>query len=315
MPAAVLLVLATLFWAGNYLVGEQVVGVVDPLSLTWWRWVLSALPLVVLAQLLERPDWRAVARHWRSLLVYGVIGVAGYPLLLYAALQHTSAASASIINAANPAVIVVAAVLLGQAVARWDTWAGVGLGLVGVLLVLTRGDLDRLLALRFNLGDLLMLAAVLAWTAYTLLGRRLGVPPLASTAVQVVLTTLVLTPVTLVSGLAVPPDATSWWSVVYIVIGPSIGSYVCWNLAVSKVSPTVAGVSMNLVTVFTLALAALLGQPPTLVQLLGGALVITGVLVTSGLLTRRRPGPTSIPPGVCCGDDDPPGRRRPRPSP
>ena len=250
--------------------------------------LLAAVPLVVVAQVLERPDWRAVARHWRPLLLSGVIGVAGYPLLLYAALQHTSAASASIINAANPALIVVAAVLLGQAAAGWRTWTGLGLGLVGVLLVLTRGDVDRLLALTFNLGDLLMLVAVVAWTAYTLLGRRLGVPALTSTAVQVVLTTLALTPVALVSGLTVPPDAGSWWSVLYIALGPSIGSYVCWNLAVTRVSPTVAGVSMNLVTVFTLAIAALLGRPPTLVQLVGGALVVGGVLLTSGARARRR---------------------------
>lgn len=286
MPAVALLVVATLLWAGNYLVGELVVAAVDPLSLTWWRWVLAAVPLVVLAQVLERPDWRAVARHWRPLLLYGAIGVAGYPLLLYAALEHTSAASASIINAANPALIVVAAVLLGQAAAHWRTWTGLGLGLVGVLLVLTGGSVERLLTLSFNLGDLLMLGAVVAWTAYTLLGRRLGVPPLASTAVQVLLTTLVLTPLTLAAGLTAPPDAASWWSVLYIALGPSIGSYVCWNLAVARVSPTVAGVSMNLVTVFTLAIAALLGRPPTLVQLLGGALVIGGVLLASGVRAR-----------------------------
>lgn len=281
MPAALLLVLATLFWAGNYLVAERAVETLDPLSLTWWRWALAAVPLLVLAQAIERPDWRAVARRWRMLLLLGLIGVAGYPLLLYSALEHTSASSASIINATNPAVIVVIAVLVGQATATRRTWAGVALGLVGVLLVLTHGDVGRLLALRFNTGDLIMLLAVLAWTAYTLIGRRAGVPPLVSTAVQVVLTVLVLTPFTLAAGLDVPSDPPTWAGVAYIAIGPSIGSYLCWNLAVPKVSPTVSGVSMNLVTVFTLVIAALLGQPPTVVQLLGGALVIGGVLLTS----------------------------------
>lgn len=287
MPAAVLLVLATLFWAGNYVVGEQVVTVVDPLSLTWWRWVLSALPLLVVAQALERPDWRALARRWRTLLLLGLLGVAGYPLLLYAALERTSASSAAVINATNPAVIVVAAVLIGQATATWRTWAGMALGLAGVLLVLTGGDVGRLLALRFNTGDLVMLLAVLTWTAYTLLGRRVGIPPLASTAAQVLLGVLVLTPFTFAAGLDLPPDPPSWAGVIYIVLGPSIGSYLCWNLAVSQVSPTVAGVSMNLVTVFTLVIAAILGQPPTLVQVVGGVLVIGGVLLAS---VRRRTG-------------------------
>ena len=87
-------------------------------------------------------------------------------------------------------------------------------------------------------------------------------------------------------GLQLPTDAGGWGSVLYIVLFPSIGSYLCWNLAVERVSPGVAGTSMNLVTVFTLAIAALLGRPPTLVQLLGGALVIGGVLLASGVRAR-----------------------------
>lgn len=291
MPALALLVLATLFWAGNYVVGEQVVATVGPLSLTWWRWVLSAVPLLVLAQLLERPDWRAVARRWRSVLLLGLLGVVAYPLFLYGALEHTSASSAAVINATNPAVIVVVAVLIGQATATWRTWAGTVFGLAGVLLVLTGGDADRLLALRFNTGDLIMLLAVAAWTAYTLLGRRAGLPPLASTAAQVLLSVLLLTPFTLEGGLDVPADPPTWVAVAYIVLGPSIGSYLCWNLAVSRVPPTVAGVSMNLVTVFTLLLAALLGQPPTAAQVAGGVLVIGGVLLASVRRGVRAPAP------------------------
>lgn len=287
MPALALLVLATLFWAGNYVVGEQVVPTVDPLSLTWWRWVLSVVPLLVLAQLVERPDWAAVARRWRVLLLMGLLGVASYPLLLYTALVYTSAASASIINAMNPVAIVVAAVVLGQAAATWRTWGGLALGLLGVLLVITEGDVAQLVALRFNTGDLLMLLAVLAWTAYTLIGRRVGIPPLTSTAVQVLLAVLVLTPFTVAAGVDVPPDPASWAGVAYIVLGPSIGSYVCWNLAVPRVSATASGVSMNLVAVFTLGIAALIGQLPTSLQLVGAVLVLGGAL-----LVRRQPGRT-----------------------
>ena len=315
MPAALLLVLATLFWAGNYLVAERAVETLDPLSLTWWRWALAAVPLLVVAQLVERPDWRRLMARWRILLLAGVLGVGGYGLLLYAALERTSAVNASIVNALNPAAIVVAAVLLGQATAGWRTWVGVGTGLVGVLLVLTRGDLGRVLALTFNSGDLIMLGAVAVWTAYTLIGRRLGLPVLAATAVQVVLTTIVLTPVALLAGLSVPPDRGSWGAVLFIVVFPSVGSYLCWNLAIGRVPAGVAGTSMNLVTVFTVAIAALLGQPPTGVQLLGGALVIGGVLLASrggrgasraaAGATRRSPGGEEragprdgIPPGV-----------------
>lgn len=279
VPPVLLLVLATLFWAGNYLIGERVVRVVDPLSLTWLRWVLSAVPLVLLAHLVERPDWRPVLRRWPTLLVMGLLGAAAYPILLYAALLHTSAVNASVINAINPAVIVLAAALLERGSTGRRTWVGVGVGFVGVLLVLSRGDLGTLLALRLNTGDLLMLVAVLAWTAYTLGGRRLGLPVLTATAVQVALVSLVLAPFALGTGLALPPDATTWTFLLLIVLFPSIGSYLCWNAAVTRASAGTVGASMNLVTVFVLVFAALLGQPPSLVQLLGAVLVIGGVLL------------------------------------
>ncbi|MFX0539130.1 DMT family transporter [Ornithinimicrobium sp. Y1847] len=293
MPAIALLVLATLFWAGNYVVGERAVRVIDPLSLTWLRWLLAAIPLVLIAQLVERPDWRVVLRRWRILLLLGIVGAAGYPFLLYSALEHTSAVNASVINASNPAAIVVAAALLGQARTGWRAWAGVALGLLGVLLVLTQGDLSRLLTLSFNVGDLFMLAAVLAWTAYTLLGRTLGLPVLTATAIQVVLVVIALAPFALATGIELPQDGPTWWALLFIAALPSVGSYVCWNLAVARVSPSTAATSMNLVTVFVIAIAALLGQPPTLIQLIGGALVIGGVLLTTPV-RRRRVAPAQV---------------------
>lgn len=285
MPPVLLLALATLFWAGNFTVGEFAVRTVDPLSLTWLRWVLSAVPLLVVAHLVERPDWRALARRWPALLALGLGGMAGYPMLLYASLERTSAVSSSVINAINPAVLVVMAVLLGQARAGRRTWAGLALGLVGVLLVLSRGDLSTLLALRLNSGDLIMLVAVVVWSAYTLGSQRLGLPVLSATAWQVVAAVVVLTPFTLATGLQLPGDGPTWAALAFIVLLPSIGAYLCWNHAVPRVSPGTAGTSMNLVTVFVMVFAALLGRPPTPVQLLGAALVVGGVL----LATPRRP--------------------------
>lgn len=281
MPPVLLLALATLFWAGNYVVGERVVDSVGPLSLTWLRWVLSAVPLIVLAHVVERPEWRSVLGRWRTLLGLGVVGVAAYPILLYLALQHTNAVNASVINAITPAAIVVGAVLLQQARSGQRTWVGVAVGLVGVLIVLTAGDLLRLLALRFNIGDVIMLGAVVGWTAYTLAGRRVRLPPLASTAVQVTLVAVLLAPFALISGLELPDDAPTWWGLGYIVVFPSIGAYLCWNHAVPRVSPGTAGTSMNLVTVFVVVLSLILGEPPTWPQVVGGALVILGVVLAT----------------------------------
>lgn len=278
---ALALIFATLFWAGNYVVGHLAVQAMSPLDLTWWRWLLASVPLLVLAQVVEKPDWRAVARHWPRLLLLAALGVAGYTLLLYAALQFTSPQSAALITAANPAVIVVfAAVLLGERMG-WRGILGLVISLFGVLLVITDGALASVFDRPLNSGDLIMLGAIVVWSLYTVLGRGLKVPPITATAVQSTMIAVLLAPFALAGGASWPTEAPTAWALVFIVVFPSIGSYVLWNLALKHIPAGRAGVYLNLITVFTVIIAVTMGGQLTLPQLLGGLIVFAGVALSS----------------------------------
>ncbi|WP_457974292.1 DMT family transporter [Arthrobacter sp. D1-17] len=291
MKAPLCLVFATLFWSGNFVVGQAAVESITPLELTFWRWTFAALPLLLLAQLAEKPDWRAVLRRWPSLLLLSALGMSTYTLLLYTALGHTSALNASLITAANPALIVVMALFLPGDRPGPAAWFGIALGLFGVLLVLTAGDLQQIAGLSFNLGELLMLGAIVVWAFYTIIARRQGLPPIAATAVQVSMASLTLAPAALAAGAALPDNAGAGWSLAYIVIFPSLGAYLLWNLALRSTSPATAGNYLNLMVVFTAAISLLLGMPVTVPQVLGGILVISGVLLTG--LRRRSTQPVA----------------------
>jgi drug/metabolite transporter (DMT)-like permease len=281
LKASLFLVLATLFWSGNFVVGQAAVTSMTPVELTFWRWTLAALPLLLLARMVDRPDWRAVFRYWPTLLLLGILGMCGYTLLLYAALQHTSALNASLITAANPALIVVlAAVILGDRPGALG-WGGIGLGLAGVLLVLTGGDFQRLLRFSFNLGELLMLGAVAVWSFYTIIARRLPIPAITATAVQVAMATVLLIPAAVATGAHLPETAAGGWSLAYIVVFPSLGAYLLWNLALKTTAPGTAGNYLNLMVVFTAIITVLLGTTISVPQIFGGLLVIGGVLLTS----------------------------------
>lgn len=287
MKASLCLVLATLFWSGNYVVGEAAVASMTPLELTFWRWALAAVPLLLLAQFIEKPDWRAVLRRWPALLVLSALGMSGYTLLLYGALGYTSAMNASLITAANPALIVVmAVVLLGERTTRLG-WLGICLGLLGVLLVLTRGELQRLLSFTMNTGELLMIGAIIVWGFYTIIARRLKLPAIAATAVQVVMATVSLAPFALALNVQFPDTPAEGWSLAYIAVFPSLGAYLLWNLALKSTPPGTAGNYLNLMVVFTAAITVALGTPLTLVQVIGGLMVIAGVLLT-GIKGRAR---------------------------
>jgi drug/metabolite transporter (DMT)-like permease len=293
-PAVLALVGATALWAGNYVVGERAVQTVDPIDLTAMRWVLAAVPLLVLAQVLERPDWRTALGRWPLLLLLGLIGMAGYNLALYEALRHTTAVSASLINAVNPALITLAAALFLREGVGWRGIVGMLLGFCGIVLVLTKGSVETLASLDFNVGDLLMLVAIAAWTFYTILGGRAGVPPITSTAIQATGVAVVMVPVAAVSGFAVPSTAEATWSVLFIGLVVSTGAYVLWNLAARSLQKSISGVFLNLITVFTVLASVALGTPIGAAELVGGLVVLAGVVLTTLDRARRPVAPVTV---------------------
>jgi drug/metabolite transporter (DMT)-like permease len=290
--AAVSLVLATAFWAGNYVVGAVAVEQLDPVSLVLLRWGLALVPLVAIAQLVERPRWRDLLRHWPWLIAQAVTGMLGYTLLLYSALQFTDPLSASLVNAFNPALISLAAVLFLRERLTRTAVLGILVALVGVLIVLSRGSIDALVSGGFGFGDLLMVAAILAWTAYTILGRRgPRMPAVSSTAAQAAIAVVLLLPVSLLAGgPALPASAEAWWALVFIAVFPSVLSYLLWNRALTVIPPARAGVFLNLITVFTAVFAVLAGHPLSAPQLIGGAIVLGGVALANSAAFRRTPG-------------------------
>jgi drug/metabolite transporter (DMT)-like permease len=273
---------AALFWAGNYVLGAVAVRTMSPFDLTFLRWVVAVIPLLVIAQLAERPPWRAVFRAWPLLVLLGGLGMLAYNLLLYEALNFTTPAGASLINAANPATMALLAVLLTRERLRVRAVVGIAVSFAGVLLILSGGDIRTLLALDVNLGQGLMVGAVVVFSLYSIWGKLLrSVPPITATAAQAVVVLLVMSPFAVVNGVSVPVDPEPLLALLYIGIFPSVGAYVLWNLALRDTAPSVAGIYLNLVTVFTVLIGLLLGDAVPLVDLVGGAIVIVGVLVTS----------------------------------
>jgi drug/metabolite transporter (DMT)-like permease len=276
------LVLANLFWAGNFLVGSTAVDDLGPVDLVWLRWTIAALPLILIAVLVERPDWRAVGRRLPLLIGLSLLGLIGYTLALYEALRFTTAVNASLINALNPALITLASAVLLRSRLSARSIIGMVLGFVGVVIVLTHGSVDALVHLDLNLGDLLMLVAIVVWTAYTLLGRRLrDVAPITATAAQATIAAIVMLPAALIAGIAMPSTGASWGAVLFIGTVPSIGAYILWNSALRNIPPAVAGVFLNLLTVFTVAISAALGTPIGAAEIIGGVLVLGGVALAS----------------------------------
>lgn len=286
--ACVFLVLSALFWAGNFVFAEAAVRELSPLLLTFYRWGFAAPVLVVLAVMLERPVWRRALAQWKFHVLQSMLGIVFASFLCYEGLKLTSAINASLIQSINPATIVLFAAVMFRTPPSPHTWLGLILSLVGVTIVLAGPDLGRLSPDALNSGVLLVLGTVLCWTLYSVLGRYDQSPPITSTAIQSSIAAVVILPFAAVAGFAAPVTAAGYLQLAYIVIFPSVLALILWNLAVRDIGPTQASVYLNLMPIFTVALAVTFGARLELPQIIGGCLVIAGVLVTSRAPINRR---------------------------
>jgi drug/metabolite transporter (DMT)-like permease len=276
------LILANLFWAGNYMFGKYVVTEMTPLQMTFTRWVIAIFLLFPIAHWIERPDWKNVWRQWKILLIMALLGIVAYNFLLYDALRFTTPMNASLVNSINPALIVLFAFLILKEKISQINVLGLFISLLGVLLVLTKGHLQQIFQINYNQGDLLMLAAILVWTFYSLIGRRIkDIPPISATAASALIGLILVLPFILASGMPSTLSQKATIGIVYMGIFPSVGSFVFWNISVRQIGPSRAGVYLNLITVFTAILSLVMGETITIVQILGGFLVFLGVYLTS----------------------------------
>ena len=274
----VLLTLCALFWAGNYIFGRMIAGELTPAWLSFFRWSFAAPILFVLAAKVEKPDWKIVAGKYKEIFLVSLTGFTGYNLALYTALQYTAATNAALITTFSPALMaVVSFFVLGERLSRFQLM-GIAMSLIGVLVVLSHGDVNNLLSFSFNTGDLLMFVAVALWITYTMQVKKASVQPFTLTAFSALFAACTAFLLACIDGFDFSHvTVMSVYALIYIIIFPSVCAFVFWSVGVREVGASMAGIFLNLVPVFTAVAAVFTGDRLSFDQLLGGAFVLVGV--------------------------------------
>lgn len=285
-----LLTLASLFWAGNMVMGRGLRADLPPVGLAFWRWVVAFLCVLPLALPHLRAQWPLLRAAWKQVVFLGVFGVGLYNTLAYAAVQHTTATSASLLNSFIPvATIALAFVFLGKRLSRAEA-LGVTVSLAGVLLLIARGRVDTLLGLELNAGDMWMLVAVLSWSIYTvgLQWRPQAVHPMLQLAAFILVGLIMLAPVyvwEIAAGASIHVHTGSVLGILYAGVMAAFLGFLCFNTGVAAVGPSVGSLFIHLMPVFAGILSTLLlGERPAWYHYAGMALVLGGIV-----LTMRRP--------------------------
>ena len=283
-----------LMWSGNFIIGRGLRDLLSPASFSLWRWSLTALLVVPFAWPHLKRQWPIMLRHWRILLLLSILMVSIGNTLTYFSLEATTAINAALVNAVQPVVMVVIAWLLDRDAVSPLQGVGITLSLIGVVTVVSRADIDVILALRFNLGDLWMFIAVISFSFYAVLHRRAprDVHPLCLLQVISLVGAIGVIPTWIgehvagASRMAMTTESLA--AIFYIAFFASFLAILFWNRGLAVVGPNRAGVFIYLLPVFSSVLSiALLDEHVRLYHLVGFAFIVVGIYVTTRLATRR----------------------------
>ncbi|MBD2260361.1 EamA family transporter [Pseudanabaena sp. FACHB-2040] len=278
-------VLTSLLFAGSFVAGKYTTLDLGPLTTSLLRYLIAALTLGLLVRYSASPaDLKIERRDWLPMGLLGSFGVVGYHYFFFASLSHTAVANTAIINAFNPVVTgLLAAAFIGERL-RLRQYGGGAIALLGVLTLLTQGHLLRLLELRLNRGDLLMLGAVFCWAIYALLIKQLsqrhsGLIITFYAALSGVVQLLVLAGLEYWWQQLATLSLASFLSLLYMGTAASGLGYLLFNLSIQRIGPTrTASVVYSSVPVFVAGLAWLFfREPVTPVMLSSMGLILVGM--------------------------------------
>lgn len=285
--AYLLLVVAMLSWSGNMIVGRALAGTVPPLGLSLMRWSIAFLVVLPFAGAEIVAKRAVVARHWRILLLLGLLGVTICNSLSYVGLQWTTAINGALVNSAGPMLTLLAAFAFNRERAVPAQLAGILVSLLGVLVIVLRGDPAALVALSVNRGDVALLLGVATWSVYTVLlpRRPPELSPVALLAVLFGIGAATLLPLHLAeswNGRPLPTTSAALLGYSYVGIFPAVIAFFCWNRGVAAIGPSRASLFSHLIPLFAAALAyVFLNEQIAGFHIAGGALIFLGIFLAN----------------------------------
>ena len=286
--AYIMLVCATLFWAGNFMVGKYAyLENIPPMSLVFFRWSFVWVILLPFTykEILKNKD--IILNNLPLLFFLALTSVGLFNTFTYLSLVHTQVINASLFNTAIPAMIIFLCFLLKIEKTNKFQIFGLIISVFGILSIITKLDLNILLSLNFNKGDLIMVGGVITWGLYSsfLKKKKFTLPLLTLVHVLCTLGLMFLLPqflYELSQGLTVKINTNLGYTLIYLALFPSIGSYYCWAGAVAIIGANRAGIFLSLIPFFSTLMAIFFfNEKFQFFHLIGSILIILGLFLSN----------------------------------
>ena len=295
LAGSILAIVATIIWSGNFIVARAVFDKIPPVSLAFYRWFTASVILFPFAINGFRNEFPVIKNNFWYLFWTALSGITLFNTFLYVAGHYTEAVNLALIGTTSSPVIalILAAIFLRERITVLRI-IGMMICISGIMYLLSRGSMDRLIAFRFTTGDWWILAAAFCFAVYNTLVRK---KPKSLTPVTFLFTTfglgtLLLLPFYIIEiNYSLPVD----WSwnligiVLYLGLGTSVISFLCWNAAIARLGSARTALYGNLIPIFsTLEAVWILGEVITYVHLISGILILIGLVLANIVSSNKR---------------------------
>lgn len=275
---------AVLLWSTLALL-TKLAGAVPPLELTALTFAIATLIGFVMWGR-QGGSILAQLRLPASVWAIGILGLFGYHLVYFIALQNAPAAEASLIAYLWPLLIVLFSALLPNERLHWFHIVGALIGFAGAALLLTKGQ-QLVIDARYSLGYAAALACAFIWSIYSVLSRRLGAVPTSAVGGFCAVTAILSMLAHLAVEETVWPSLTQWLPILALGLGPVGVAFFTWDHGVKHGDIQTLGVLSYAAPLLSTILLVLTGQA-TASWLLGFScvMIVGGALLASGILSR-----------------------------
>ena len=286
--AYLFLILTTLFWAGNFIVGEQASRFdIPPFTLNFYRWTFAWLILApfTIKEIIEKKNH--IIENIKLIIVLGITSITIFNSIVYYSLNFTQVISGVLMISTIPVMIIVFCWILKIEKSNVYQILGVIFSLFGVIVIITKADLIILLNLNFNKGDLWMVVAMFSWAMYSALLRKKKLEISQLSLLQIIISAglVFLFPAYLIElslGHKTSIHLPFILILTYVVLFPGLASFIFWIKGISIIGSNRAGIFLHLIPIFSTIMAIIiLKEKFMFYHLIGAILIITGIILSS----------------------------------
>jgi drug/metabolite transporter (DMT)-like permease len=287
MKIYVKLILTTLFWGGTFVAGKLAAENVGPFSIGFLRFTIASMLLLGLTWKIEGrlPPLRKY--QILPIILLGLIGIGLYNVMFYKGLKIIEASRAALIIATCPIFITIfSAIFLKEKITPLKA-LGIAISVCGATVVISKGDMSRIIDGGIGRGELYIFCCVLSWATYSLIGKGVmkELSPLTAVSYSAAVGAIALFVPACFEGLIgniAHQSARDWLCISYLGVFGTVIGFVWYYQGVERLGPTKAGLFINFVPIFGILSAFLiLRERVTFSLAVGAVLVISGVYLTN----------------------------------